>query len=80
MEDVRHLTVGLRLSDPALVDDLLFFFRKRDSQAELVEEGVVEVAILNVLDDRQGRLELDLYLRVWKALHPDAPVDVLRDG
>ena len=79
MEDVRHLTVRLRLSDPALVDDLLFFFRKRDSQAELVEDDV-EVAILNVLDDRQGRLELDLYLRVWEALHPDAPVDVLRDG
>jgi hypothetical protein len=80
MEDVRHLRVRLRLSDPALVDDLLFFFRKRDSQAELVEDDVVEVAILNVLDDRQGRLELDLYLRVWEALHPDAPVDVLRDG
>jgi hypothetical protein len=80
MEDVRHLTVRLRLSDPALVDDLLFFFRKRDSQAELVEDDVVEVAILHVLDDRQARLELDLYLRVWEALHPDAPVDVLRDG
>jgi hypothetical protein len=80
MEDVRHLTVRLRLSDPALVDDLLFFFRKRDSQAELVEDDVVEVAILNVLDDRQGRLELDLYLRVWEALHPDARVEVLRDG
>jgi hypothetical protein len=68
------------VSDPALVDDLLFFFRKRDSQAELVEDDVVEVAILHVLDDRQARLELDLYLRVWEALHPDAPVDVLRDG
>jgi hypothetical protein len=33
-----------------------------------------------VLNDRQARLELDLYLRVWEALHPDAPVDVLRDG
>ena len=80
MENVRHLTVRLRLIDPALVDDLLFFFRKRDSQAELVEDDVVEVAILHVLDDRQARLELDLYLRVWEALHPDAPVDVLRDG
>ena len=80
MEDVRHLTVRLRLSDPALVDDLLFFFRKRDSQAELVEDDVVEVAIFHVLDDRQARLELDLYLRVWEALHPDAPVDLLRDG
>jgi hypothetical protein len=80
MEDVRHLTVRLRLSDPALVDDLLFFFRKRDSQAELVEDDLVEVAILNVLDDRQGRLELDLDLRVWETLHPDAPVEVLRDG
>jgi hypothetical protein len=77
MEDVRHLTVRLRLSDPALVDDLLFFFRKRDSQAERVEDDVVEVAIVNVIDDRQARLELDLYLRVWEALHPDAPVEVL---
>ncbi|HEY3070470.1 MAG TPA: hypothetical protein VGJ34_09140 [Gaiellaceae bacterium] len=76
---MRHLTVRLRLSDPALLDDLLFFFRKRDSQAEPVEDDVVEVTILHVLDDRQARLELDLYLRVWEALHPDAPADVLRE-
>jgi hypothetical protein len=44
-----------------------------------LRDDVVEVAILNVLDDRQGRLELDLYLRVWEALHPDAPVEVLRE-
>jgi len=80
MEDVRHLTVRLRLSDPALVDDLLFFFRKRDSRAELVEDSVIEVAILHVLDDRQAQLELDLYLRVWEALHPDARVEVFREG
>jgi hypothetical protein len=79
MEDVRHLTVRLRLSDPALVDDLLFFFRKRDSRAELVEDSVIEVAILHVLDDRQAQLELDLYLGVWEALHPNARVVVLRE-
>jgi hypothetical protein len=79
MEDVRHLTVRLRLGDPALADELLFFFRRRDSRAELVEDDVVEVTILHVLDDRQGRLELDLYLRVWEALHPDGPVEVLRE-
>lgn len=73
MEDVRHLTVRLRLGDPALVDDLLFFFRRRDSRAELVEVSVVEVAILHVLDERQARMELDLYLRVWEALHPGRP-------
>jgi len=78
MEDVRRHTVRLRLGDAALVDDLLFFFRRRDSRAELVEDSVVEVAILHALDERQARLELDLYLRVWEALHPDARVEVLR--
>ena len=78
MEELRPFKVQLRVSDPALVDDLLRFFRKRESTAERLDDATVEVSILHVLDERQGRLELDLYLRVWQALHPGADVSLLR--
>jgi hypothetical protein len=78
MDELRPLKVQLRVSDPALVDDLLRFFRRRESSAERLDEDTVEVSILHVLDERQARLELDLYLRVWQALHPDADVSLLR--
>jgi hypothetical protein len=78
MEELRPFKVQLRVSDPALVDDLLRFFRKRESTAERLDDATVEVSILHVLDELQGRLELDLYLRVWQALHPGADVSLLR--
>jgi hypothetical protein len=76
---VDPITRVIGNASPPLKGDLLFFFRKRDSQAEPLEDSIVEVAILHVLDERQGRLELDLYLRVWEALHPDARIEVLRE-
>jgi hypothetical protein len=78
MDELRPLSVRLRLGDPALADDLVRFFRKRESSAERVADDVVEVAILHTLGDRQGRMELELYLRVFEALHPDAHVEVIR--
>jgi len=34
MDELRPLNVRLRLSDPALADDLARFFRKRESSAQ----------------------------------------------
>lgn len=78
MKEARPLKVQLRVSDPALVEDLLRFFRKRESSAERVDEDTVEVSILHILDERQARLELDLYLRVWQALHPNTDISLVR--
>jgi len=77
MDELRPLNVRLRLSDPALADDLVRFFRKRESSAGLVADDIVEVVILHTLGDRQGRMELDLYLGVFEALHPNAQVEVI---
>ena len=77
MEELRPLKVQLRVSDPALVDDLVRFFRKRESSAERLDEDTVEVSILHVLNERQARLELDLYLRVWQSLHGWSRVEYL---
>jgi hypothetical protein len=77
MSELRPLQVRLRLSDPALADDLIAFFRKRESTAKRVGDDVVEVSILHVLDERQGRMELDLYLRVWESIHAGARIETL---
>ena len=77
MSHVRPVRFRLRLNEPSLADELLAFFRRRESTAELVGADVIELAILHTLSEEQGRMELDLYLRVWETLHPDAPVDVL---
>jgi hypothetical protein len=78
MDERRPLKVQLRVSDSALVEDLLRFFRKRESSAERVDEDTIEVSILHIADERQARLELDLYLRVWQALHPDTDISLVR--
>ena len=75
--ELRPTRVRLRLSDPELLGDLLAFFRRRESSAERVGPDLVEVEILHTLDERQGQLELDLYLRVWQALHPEGRVEVV---
>jgi hypothetical protein len=64
----------IRLSDPALVDDLLEFLRKRQCVAEQTSEDTLDVELPEVPRRDAAVLELDLYLRVWEATHPGAIV------
>jgi hypothetical protein len=65
----------LTLLEPALADDLVDFLRRRECTAEVVA-AVVEVELAPELGDERGRLELDLLLSVWKALHKGVEVQV----
>ena len=62
----------VKLSDPALVDDLVDFLRDSGSVAQPAEEAIVSVSIPKSLREDAAELELDLYLRVWEATHPAA--------
>ena len=63
------MKVRLRLSDPALADDLLDFLRRRDCPGDRVGEAMIEVRLPHEFDEKAGRAELDFYLYIWQSLH-----------
>jgi hypothetical protein len=58
--------VRLRVSDPDLVDDLLVFLDRRGCPATQLDVDLVEVEVPHAIHGEQARMELDLYLYVWK--------------
>jgi hypothetical protein len=73
----------VRLSDPSLAEKFLGYLRCADCIARLGEvdahsAGVaVNVDLPDAYDERQARLEVSLYLRVWEAVHPGAGAQLL---
>jgi hypothetical protein len=71
------MSVRLRLDEPALVDNLLDFLARRGCAGERDADDTIEVELPDDLPVEQGRLELDLYLRVGQSLHGWTRVDVV---
>jgi hypothetical protein len=63
------MTIRLQLSDPGLADALARFLSRRECPAEAAEDGTVKVELAHPLHDEQARMEVELYVRVWQALH-----------
>jgi hypothetical protein len=63
--------VLLQLSDPAATERLAAFLRSLGQTATVTAPGRVE---LDVPDDDAAHAEVEIYLRVWRVLHPDAEV------
>jgi hypothetical protein len=63
--------VRIQLSDPAMTEELIDFFLRRECSVELIARAVIEVEPHPTLGPERGRLELDLLLSVWQSLHPD---------
>jgi hypothetical protein len=61
--------VRLRLSVPELAESLRDFLERRECAVVQLQADTLEVSLPDELDAEQARLELDLYLRVWQALH-----------
>jgi hypothetical protein len=66
--------VKVKLSDPALADDLVAFLRRAHCEAEREENGTLAVTLPDALPEEAARLELEAYLTAWRALHPDVLV------
>ena len=62
----------VKLSDPALVDELVDFLSRAGCIAQAQDGTTVLVSIPRSLREDAAVLELDLYLRVWEATHPQA--------
>jgi hypothetical protein len=69
--------MNIRLGHRALLPELLTFPRKVDCVVEQTALDTLEARIPGALDERQERLELELYLRAWHALHPAGLARVL---
>ena len=70
----------VQVSEPDLVADLHEYLRRCNCAVELRGATVLEATPTD--GDREPahvRLELDAYLRVWRALHPGA-MAVIADG
>jgi hypothetical protein len=63
----------LVLRDPSYTDRLAAFLRSVGRRAFVAAPDRVE---LDEHADDSLRLELEMYLRVWSVLHPDADVDL----
>lgn len=71
------MRVRLRLSDRELVDDLLDFLRQRECEGERVDGAadLIDVSPPHTLHAAQAQMELDLLLRVWELINPEATVE-----
>lgn len=66
--------IRIRVSQPALVPDLVEFLGRAFCQTESVRGAELEVVVTRATDVVRARRELGLYLAAWRGLHP--PVDV----
>jgi hypothetical protein len=66
--------MDLRISDPEYTERLASFLMSLGQNAVVAGPDAVEL----VVDEREGaRAEMDIYLRVWNVLYPDARVTVV---
>ena len=73
--------VRLRISDPDLLDDLLLFLDRRGCPATQLEVDLIEAEVPHTIHAEQARMELDLYLNVWKKLRSASLFEIdRRDG
>jgi hypothetical protein len=67
----------VRLSDPALLPDLLGYLRAAECVVEEVGPDELNVLVPRAPSDEQGRREVDIYLRAWQAMNPNARAAIL---
>jgi hypothetical protein len=69
--------VRIRVSQPALVPDLVEFLGRAFCTTESVHGSVLEVALPSAVDGARARRELDLYVAAWRGLHPSVDATIL---
>lgn len=67
----------IRLSDSTLVDDLCESFRRAGFSAHSAGGSMAEVERPDAPEPDQERREVELHLRVWLAMHPEAAAELV---
>jgi hypothetical protein len=70
----RPCSIKIQFSDPSMSEDLAEFLRGLCFEVASTSERTLEARFRERIpvDDAAAHLELDLYLRVWEAMNPDA--------
>jgi hypothetical protein len=61
----------LQLKDATLAPSLAFFLRRHGCRVEITEDATLTCEPPHDLHEAQGRLELELYVRLWTVLYND---------
>jgi hypothetical protein len=69
--------LNIRVSDPSFAGELFHFLRGKGCVVAFVSENTLSVQLPEARRTDAAALELELYLRVWETLHPDAPAEVV---
>jgi hypothetical protein len=67
----------VRVSNPALVKDLVEFLGRARCETAGVHGAVFDVVVPGVSDATIARRDLNLYLAAWGGLHPPAEARIL---
>lgn len=69
----------IRLTEPETMGDLVAYLRRCGCTAEIAGQNTVEVAPPERprVENAYLRMELDAYLRVWRAMHPGIAAELL---
>jgi hypothetical protein len=69
------VAMRIRLSDPALTDELLDYLARHEAVAERVDGDFLIVSLPRASRRDAATLELDFYLRIFEATHPGTTVE-----
>ena len=72
-----RLPMLIRLDDITLIDELCAHYRRSGFHVERMGGAMIEVAREAAPTPEQERHEVRLQLRVWEALNPDSPGELL---
>ena len=66
----------VKIEQPSATEDLVEFLERRACAVTRAGRGLLEVELADDLGPVRGRLELDLYLSVFRSTHPGVEVAV----
>jgi hypothetical protein len=69
--------VQIRISDPALVLDLIEFLGRASCVAVHRKRCTLDVELPHAAGPAQARRELELYLAAWRGLHPNVATELV---
>jgi hypothetical protein len=67
----------VRVSNPALVKDLIEFLGRARCKTAGVHGSVLDVEVPGISDTTVARRDLNLYLAAWRGLHPPAEARII---
>lgn len=66
----------LRLGDPTLLDDLRAHFQRSGFAVERAGDDALDVRRPDAPSADQERREVELHLKLWRAMHPGTRVEL----